>query len=744
MTSSFQVVGHQVPRYDGIEKVTGEAEYAADLKVPNMLWGRSLHSPYAHARIVSIDTSAAKALPGVIAVLTGEDVRGHLFGRALKDIPILADGVVRYIGDRVAAVAAEDEDIAQQAVDLIDVEYEELPAVFDVREAMKDDAPVLHPDYNSYEGVRKPLDKPSNLYNYSTFDKGNVDEGFAEADVIVENDFYLQRQAHAYMEPQAVVSWAEPEAEGRIHFWACNKMPFTLKEAMAYTLDVEPDRIVVHHMYIGGDFGGKSAPASMPISYVLSKATGRPVKMVNDYIEEFGAGQPRHEMLYHLKTGVKKDGTITAHQVELIVNCGAYAGYKPGGVMGGANQAAGPYRIENVRLSSANVYTNTLAGQIMRGPGEPQAVFAVEGQMDDCARAVGMDPVDFRRKNLVNAGEELAAGEALEENHVKDCLEAAVQAAGYFSPKEQWVGRGVAVADRASGGGQATCGVTMNADGKVTVSAAIFDVGTNTYTTYKQVLSEELGIPYESIDTGFWDTDVIPFDGGVAGSRQSRVSSVVAYEAAQEIKKTLIGIAAKHFNCSEDVISFRNGEIWRTDIEERISWQDLLSQANESVDVKTHINEGTRPPITAFCAQVAEVKIDPDTGQVHLTNFVSAHDVGTILQPVEHQGQINGGVMQGIGFALMEEMIVEDGRVTNLSFGDYKIPTIRDIPPMKTVLVPATEGYGPYNVKGIGELPHVPVAAAIANAVADALGTRIGDLPITPEKVYKVLKAKQS
>ena len=739
---SAHVVGEEFPRIDGADKTTGSARYAADISVPGMLWGKVLHSPYPHARIVRIDTAAAAALPGVRAVVTGEDTRGLFFGRALKDINFLADGKVRYVGDRVGAVAADTEEIAEEAVELIEIEYEELPAVFDPIEAAQDGAPIIHPDYNSYNGARRQLEKPSNAYGYVTVEKGDIEKGFAEADFVIEHTYRLQRQHHAYMEPQAVIVSVD-QADGRIHIWTCNKVPYLLRDAIAVSFGVPQDKILFHPTYIGGDFGGKSAPASLPIAYFLSQKLGRPVKIVHDYIEEFMAGTPKHAAVYRLKTGVKKDGTLTAHQVEHYVNMGAYAGYTPGGGMGGAVVACGPYRIANVKTETHNVYTNCISGQIMRAPGEPEAVFAIECQMDEIARQIGMDPFELRLKNLIESGDELANGEKLERVRAKETLRAAVKAGKYGESKPRYVGRGMAIGDRGAGFGQATLEITLNPDGSCVLFTPIFDQGTGTITSSAQVVAEELNVSHDRIRFEMRDTDFTSFDGGLAGSRQSRLSTVVAHAASEEVKKALTEFAAQRLGWPADRTSFRNGDLVRTDLEETISWQEMLRKAGESVSGRAHINETDRGHVTAFIGQVAEVSVDPDTGEVDLLSFTTAHDIGHIINPVGHQGQINGGFMQGMGYALMEELIVDEGRVTNLSFGDYKIPTIRDIPNLNTVLLPSDDGQGPYQVKGIGEHPTIPVAAAIANAVEDAIGVRIRDLPITAEKVYRALKEKQ-
>jgi CO/xanthine dehydrogenase Mo-binding subunit len=741
MVTSYRVIGKSEPRVDGVDKVTGQARYAADISLPGTIWGKTLSCPYPHARIVRIDTSAAKAYPGVHAVITGADTRdGGLWGRGVKDAPTLAYDVVRYAGERVAAVAADDEDIAEQALRLIEIEYEELPAVLDPFEAMEEDAPILHPDFNSYVGFRMKHDRPSNIHARTRMDRGDIDQGFAQADEIVENTYVTHRQSQGYLEPHAVLIHIDP-SDGRVHVWHCNKVPHATRDALAHTAGISPGQIVFHHNYIGGDFGGKGNSRLTPICYYLAKASGRPVRMISDYTEEFLAGNPRHHTITRLKTGVKRDGTITAHQVEYFVESGAYAAFKPMGTIGGANQAAGPYRIPNVRIESAFVYTNNIPGGFMRGPGEPQGVFAIESQMDEIARRLGIDPVEFRLRHLVDEGEEAAFGEEFEHFHGHETIEAAVRASGFHDPKPANVGRGIAIAERPAGGGEGTCDVTLNPDGSVIIGTPIFDQGTGTYTTLIQVVSEEFGVPRERISVSVWDTDVIPSDAGVAGSRATLVNTTAAFEASQAVKAELLKLAAQQLEWPEEALQFAEGQIRRRDANESVDWLSLLQRAGRPVSGRGHVNPG-RGHTTAFAAQIAEVAVDPETGEVKLLRFTTAHDAGVIVNPIGHQGQINGGVMQGIGYALMEEVKVEDGRVLTASFADYKMPTVADIPPLETVLLQSEYGDGPYNIRGIGEVPCAPVAPAIANAIDDAVGVRVRTLPLTAEKVYRALKEK--
>ena len=735
---SYKVVGQSIPRADGPEKVTGTARFTADVQLPGTLWGKTLRSPYPHALITRIDTSRAEKVVGVHAVLTGADVRGVLYGRLLRDIPVLAQDRVRFIGERVAAVAAEDPDIAERALDLIDVEYEELPAVFDPLETLKEDAPILHPEVNSYANLPRPLEKPSNAFVRDTWERGDVEEGFQQADLIVENTFTISRTHQAFLEPHVCMVWIDEQ--DRVQVWSTNKAPHGLKRALAAALDIAEERIRVNPVLIGGDFGGKGAPMDEPLCYFLALHTGRPVKIIMDYGEEFTAGAPRHGGVIWMKMGVKRDGTMVAYQATVIFNSGAYGGLRPSVNLAGASHAGGLYRIPHARIEVVRVYTNNIPGGQMRAPGEPQGFFAAESHIDCVARRLGMDPLEFRLKNLIQDGDETLTGNRYESIKVKETLEAAAQAADYRAPKPANVGRGMAVSNRAPGGGQTTAAITLHPDGSVTLSTPVFEQGTGTYTMLRQVVAEELGLPPERIQITAWDTDAVPFDPGIGGSRMTRIGSGAAIAAAWEVKQELLHVAAEHLSWPEGQMTLVGDEISRQDTGERQRWDQLLARLGRSVTGQA-VNQDTKPShVTAFTAQVAEVSVDPETGQVKLLRFTSAHDVGRILNPMGHQGQIEGGVVQGIGFALMEEIRVEEGQVTTAHFGDYKIPSIKDIPELRTVLVSSENGVGPYKTKGIGENPGVPVAAAIANAVEDAVGVRIRDLPITAEKVYLALR----
>ena len=736
---SYQIVGQPIPRTDNIGKVTGEARYTSDVLLPGTLWAKTLRSPYSHASILRTDASRAEKAPGVRAVITGKDVRGILYGRRYQDISVLAQDKVRFLGERVAAIAADTLEQAEHALDLIQVDYEELPAVFDPRAAAKPGAPIIHPALNTYKGLPKPIDGPTNVFVHELFTRGDVAEGFARSDVIVENTFTVARVHQAFLEPHCCLVWIDDE--GRIQMWSPNKVPHGLKESMSNAFGIEKEKIRVNPVAIGGDFGGKGAPIDEPICYLLALRSGRPVKMVMEYREEFIAGAPRHAGVMLFKTGVKRDGTMVAHEMDAYLDAGAYGGFRPGAVVGGISHAVGCYRAQHARIATSRVYTNNLPGGQMRAPGEPQAFFAGESHIDCVARKLGMDPFDFRRKNLMEDGDVTLTGGRYEEIKAKETLNAAVKAAGYDAPKAKYVGRGIAMGYRGPGGGNTSLKVSLNHDGSIVIHTSLFEQGTSTYTTMRQTTAEELSCDPEEIRIEILDTDSgVASDSGIGGSRGTRVTSGAAYQAARAAKESLFNLAEKLLGWSKADMTLAGKEIIHKKTHKRQRWGELLSAAGRAIAGESFNQDDERSPVTAFAAQVAEVSVDPETGEVKLRRITTAHDTGVIMNPIGHQGQIDGGVVQGLGYGMIEYLPVQDGRVEVAHFGEYKIPNVKDVPPLKTVLLESESGVGPYKVKGIGENPISPVAPAIANAIEDAVGVRIRDLPITAEKIYRALR----
>ena len=738
---SYQIIGQSIPRVDNTGKVTGDARYTADVLLSGTLWAKTLRSPYPHARIVRVDTSRAEKAPGVRAILTGADVRGILYGRRYRDISVLAQDRVRFIGERVAAVAADTLEQAEEALELLEVDYEEFPAVFDPVTALQEGAPIIHPDVNSYPGLPKPLARPSNAFVNDIFTRGNIAEGFAQSDVVVENTFTVSRVHQAFLEPHCCLVWIDDQ--DRVQMWSPNKAPQGLKESMSAALNIPKEKIRVNPVVIGGDFGGKGAPIDEPICYLLALRTGRPVKMVMEYREEFVAGAPRHAAVIRLKTGVKRDGTMVAHEMEAYLDSGAYGGFRPGAVVGGIAHAGGCYRAEHARIAVSRVYTNNLPGGQMRAPGEPQGFFAAESHLDCVARKLGMDPYEFRLKNLIEEGETTLTGGHYRGIKAKDTLKAAVKTAGYKASKAANMGRGIAMGYRGPGAGSTSLSLSLNPDGTIVIRTCLFEQGTGTYTTLRQIVAEELSLKPDEIQIQILDTDSgVPFDSGIGGSRGTRVASGAAFQAARAAKQELLDLAEKLLGWPKSETVLVGKELVHKKTRKRKRWDKLLSRAGRSVTGAAVHRDEDHSPVTAFAAQIAEVSVDTETGEVKLRRLTTAHDTGVIVNPIGHQGQVDGGVVQGIGYGLIEYLPVHEGHVGTAHFGEYKIPTVKDIPELKTVIVKGEAGVGPYKTKGIGENPISPVAAAIANAVEDAVGVRIKDLPITAEKVLNALRLR--
>lgn len=720
MTS--KVVGKPTPRVEGPDKVTGRQRYSADLAVGGSLWGKLLRSPHAHARIVKIDTSKATAVPGVHAVITGVD-NPRLIGRALKDLPVLSYDKVRFIGERVAAVAAETPEAANEALDLIEVEYEELPPVFDPREALTSGTPVLHDDPASYAGAFIHPERPDlpNLCSFDRWVRGDAAAALASSDRVIENTFRTQKQHHGYMEPHACV--VSVDRDGTADVWASNKSPYALRGQLAASLGVEPATLRVHSMPVGGDFGGKGSPMDTPVAYLLSQASGRPVKMVMTYTEELLAANTRHPSEILVRTGVAADGTLTALEVEAYFDSGAYGAFKavPNVNLHAMEQTASCYRVPAFDVKSYVAYTNVVPAGHMRAPGGPQITFAIEAQLDLVANELGMDPAEFRLKNVVQPGDVAPNGERWVTIKAQEALRAAIDAIGWNEPKGPNVGRGLAMYERGPIGGDSSCRLLLHEDGSMTLVLPIPDPGQGAYTAMQQILAERLGVDPGLISVKPAGTDELPFDLGVGGSRTTFAVGGTVAQAADELRARLEAVAPQvpFHEAAAALIGANGGEV--------------------VIEVSRKVPFIPDPATTEFTAQAAEVEVDVETGKVHVRRIVTAHDVGTIINPIGHQGQIAGGAVQGFGMALMEEQILADGMPVALNLAEYKIPTIEDIPVLETVLISREDGPGPFNSGAIGEASNVPAAAAIANAVHDAIGLPVLSLPVGAEVIYRLL-----
>ena len=738
MASSKQVVGNPTPRVEGELKVSGEARYAVDITLPGMLWGKLLRSPIASGKIKRIDTQKAHALAGVHAVITGADCTGLKIGRRLYDMPILADGEVRFIGEKVAAVAAETEEIAEEAINLIEVEYDETEPLLDPVEALKPDAKLIHPDVVGYKGLPKPLSQPTSDFIYVTWGKGDLETGFRQADLIVENTFTTPVVHHTYIEPHSCV--VNAAADGSAEFWSCSKVPYGVREQVANALKLPQEKFNFNPVYIGGDFGGKGDFMDLAVVYLLSKKAGRPVKLVMDYEEEFAAGNPRHASVIHVKTGVKKDGTLVAHHMRFIFDSGAYGAFKPNAFLNGPHLCAGPYKIPHVFIEEHMVYTNKIPCGHMRSPGDPQGIFANESQMDLVAKKLGMDPIEFRKKNFMHDGDIDPTGEEFSYIKTDETLKKALEDAGYQKPKGKNVGRGIALVQWTPAGGIGTVAISLDQNGMATISSAMADQGAGTYTILSEIVSEELKIPLSQIKTQQLDTQHGVKDTGVGGSRATRVYGNAGYEAALKAADAIKRAAAEQLGASPEEIVLAKGAALHPRMERRLTYGEIVKAKGTPIAVDATFNDNSKIHSASMCVQVAEVEVDPQTGQVELKKFTSTHNTGTVLNPLMHQGQIEGATMTGIGYSLMEELMISDGKVATANFGEYKIPTIKDVPPFKSSVTEQPHGAGPYNSMPIGETGNIPTAAAIANAVEDACGVRIKSLPITAEKVYEALR----
>ena len=741
---SYGKIGQRLGRVEGPAKVTGEARYTADIMLPGMVWGKVLRSPLPHAKIVSIDTREAEQMPGILAVLTAKDLPDLLTGRLVYDMPVLAIDRVRFIGEKVAVVAAEDPDMAEDALASIDVEYEEMPAVFDAHEAMRSEAPLLHPDYRSYaHAPEKFFSDIPNVHSHVTWELGDIDKGFALAKQVFEHTFNTPAVHQGYIEPHASVVAIDPD--GRVNVWLSNKMPVRARELLADVIELPEERIVVHLAQIGADFGGKGSLMDAPLCYHLAKRTGRPVKMVMTYTEELMAGNPRHPTSIFLRTGVTEEGQIVARQAKVVFNSGAYAAFKPVPFVNipGAKDAAGVYGTPHIRIDAYSVYANCVPSGHFRAPGDLQVNFAVESSMDMIAEDLGLDRLEFRKQNLLKDGDWVPGGPQLEEVRVAETLAAAVKASSWNQPKSQPNrGLGLAVSHRLIGTGEANTQLTLKEDGTIQVLTPVPEVGTGAHTILQQIVAETLFLPLDQVrvETA---TEIFKSDSGSGASRVTYVGGQVVQQAAGELMKLILAAGAKGLGCAENEVVFEGGRVVRSDSNGSLSLVEVAKLGGDgksALRVKKLLNLSEGPPMTTFTAQVVELEVDPETGQIRLLDVVTAHDVGTIINPLGHQGQIEGGLLQGVGFGLLEELRIEDGQVSTLNLGDYKLPNIRDIPPLTTVLVEEELGPAPFHGKAIGESSITPTGAAIANAVYDAVGVRFHDLPINAEKVYWALQ----
>jgi CO/xanthine dehydrogenase Mo-binding subunit len=742
---AYRTVGKALPRIEGFGKVTGQTKYAADLAFDGLLWAKVLRSSVPHARIVNIDTSKAKSLKGVRAVLTGADVKDIYVGTRVKDQPVLAYDKVRMGGDAVAAVAADNEEIAEEAIALIDVQYEELPYVEDPIEALKASAPLIHEDRGRYKNAPKLPEgvSPHNMQSYVRWKNGDVEAGFAKAARVFEHSFRTPLSHHGYIEPCACTVQAHDD--GRVEVWASNKGPWGLREQMAEDFGLPQEKIKIHIVHVGGDFGAKASLIDVPVAYYLSKATKRPVKLVFDFTDELLAGGHRHPSMITLKTGVAADGTLLAVKGDIYFSGGAYGSQKanPQVTVLGGRRLASMYRCPAIDVQTFCAYTNQVPCTQTRTPGSPQVVFAFESQMDIIAKEMGIDALELRRKNILHDGDANPMGEKWSDILMGEVLERVVQTSGWKKGgAKKNRGWGMALYDRGTPEGKASSALTLEADGKVNILTGVPDVGPGYYTVSQQMVCEILGLPPEKVGVVYKDTDSLPFDPGTGGSKQTNTSGHAVHQSAREVREKLFVLAARELGCRPEEIEQQGGKLIGPDKQSTTTEKMIALAVKENGGPVFHLTNFVpkdMPKVTGFAAQVAEVEVDPTTGGVKVLNLTTAHDTGTVLNHLTLTGQIEGGVVTGVGFALMEENPMIDGKIATLTLGESKLPCIADVPPLKTVLVESPTGPTPFGGKAIAENPNVPTAAAIANAIADACGVRLFELPLTAEKIYRAM-----
>jgi CO/xanthine dehydrogenase Mo-binding subunit len=756
-------VGRRLPRLDSREKVTGQAQYIADLYRPGMLHGAILGSPHAHARILSYDLTAALALPGVVCVLTGEDVKGGRFGPFIKDEHVLALGKVRFVGEAVCLVAAEDEAIARQAIGLIEIEYEELPAVLSPEDARAPGAAIVHEDNATYIRVHK-TECGGNLAWETSFAEGDVDAAWADCDVIVDGEFETQAQAHVAIEPCGAL--AEIDAAGRVTLWSSNQSVFRVQANVCEGLGLPMGKLRCVTPRVGGGFGNKMEMHVQAMTAALAIASGRTVKLILSREEDFEIVRHRHPYKIRARTGAKLDGTLVARDVEILVDCGAYGDDSPG-VMGfSLLMARGPYRIPHSRAHGRLYYTNKIRFGAFRGFGNPQVCFATEIQLDEIAGKIGMNPLELRRKNAIRAGDRWAGGGAVNSDGFVKCLEAVEPAWRAPLPAAEpgkRRGRGIACSSHISGLLATGAIVRMLEDGSLSLNTGAVDIGQGSDTVLTQICADALKVGIGQVSLASPDTDGSPFNWGTTASRVTYMTGRAIVGAAGEVERKIKAQAAEMLECAVADLELRDGgrvgisgvpqaEISFAAVAGHSHWAaggpiigtDSLVYDKPAVDPKRAVTSGVPFPqigVFSFSAIICDIEIDEATGKTSVIEAWSACDVGKAINPLSVEGQIEGGFVQGLGFALFEEVVWDGARIANPSLMDYKIATTLDAPhKIHALIVEEPEPDGPFGAKGIGEIPICAVAPAIANGIAAVTGSRLRRLPMTPERVLEAME----
>jgi xanthine dehydrogenase molybdenum-binding subunit len=748
-TSKYRVIGTRPVRPDGVDKVTGRAIYGADVQLPRMLHGRVLRSPHAHARIKSIDTSKAEAMPGVLAVVTSAELPDRAASARLGEMGdvnlrhmsnnVLARDKVLYVGHAVAAVAATSPHVAAEALRLIEVEYEPLPPVLEVRGAMEADAPLLHEDLYTDTGGEKSS-KPSNAAAHLIFEEGDVEKGFAQADLVVEREFRTATVHQGYIETHNAT--AEWRADGYLTIWCSTQGAFPARTQVAQILDHPISQIKVVPAEIGGGFGGKISVYLEPVAALLSRKTGRPVKVLMDRAEVLLGTGPTPASHMRVKIGVTKDGRITAARADIAFDAGAFPGSPVGA---GCMTVFAPYRLENVRIDGWDVVVNKPKSNAYRAPGATAAEYACEVVVDEICEKLGMDPIEFRLKNGAKEGDWRAAGPPYPRIGNLECLQAAKESAQYRTPLERQGpdgkrrGRGVASGYWFNVGLTSSASGRLNPDGTITLLEGSTDIG-GTRASIAMQFAEALGVAYEDVHPQVVDTESVGFTEVTGGSRTTYATGYAAYELAQEMKRKITASLAELWEVPANSISVNGAQYSANG--KRASLSEVAKTLEEAgVHVTASVTVTPNGAGGAFATHVADVEVDPETGKVDVIRYTAVQDAGTAIHPSYVEGQMQGGVAQGIGWALWEEYTYdEQGRLRNATLLDYRMPTALDVPLIETIIVEVPNPGHPYGVRGVGEVPIVPPPAAIANAIYDAVGVRFYELPMSPHKVCMAIQ----
>lgn len=761
------IVGKSVPVIDAAERVRGSLEYVLDVALPRMAFGGLVRSSHPHARIVGIDTARAEALPGVMAVVSGQslgdELQGRRYGRFFLDQAVLAIDRVRFVGEPVAAVAAASEDIAAEACQLIEVDYDPLPAVFTIDEALDPDAPLLHdPRPRLREETRDMIAAPttaSNVCSHFRLRHGSVEQGMAQAEYIFDDTFHSPPVQHVPLEPHVAVA----SYEGSLSVWSSTQMPFAIRAQLAELLGLPLSRVRVLTSNLGGGFGSKGGLRLEPIASILARAAGRPVKITLGREEEF-VTVTKHPATVRIKTGVSTDGVLLAREVTAHFNTGAYADVGPMVARNAGSAMAGPYRIPHVSIDSYAVWTNLVPAGAFRGFGVSQGAWAYESQTDMIAQRLGIDPLEFRRKNLLRSGDTYGTGEVVADLHFDSLLDQVVGALGPPSVPAPSSPASVAGDGRHTRRGTAitttmkatitpstsTAAMKLNDDGSLNVLTSSVDLGQGSKTVLAQMAAEALSVPYELVHVSAPDTDLTPYDQQTSSSRTTYSMGNAVVLAAEDIRRQLLELGSERLEAAIEDLELRDGHIHvRGLASESLSYGEMLRTARRGnlQGTGSFITEGGLDPLTGqgiasvhwhHGAAGCEVEVDLETGKIEVLQVAAAVFAGRVINPQLCELQVEGSILFGLGQALYEEMIYDEGVVTNANLSDYMIPSFDDIPLGLHVLLLEEDGAG--DVHGVGETCLPPVSPAIANAVFNAIGVRLKELPMTPERILRALR----